>query len=315
MVGTNHFQALLFAVLLAASQLAAAQGHQGLVVFGTSLSDPGNAYVVLGEANTPPDWSGEQLFLVPDRPYARGGRHFSNGPTWIEQLARPLGLAASAKGAFEPGGGANFAFGGARAREGSSSLSPSLSTQVGAFLQATGGQAPAQMLYVIEMGGNDMRDALAAFPSGHNAILGDALTAIVANIQQLYAAGARQFLVWNMPNIGLTPAINPNAGAAFVADLLAQGYNGQLAAVLTALRAQPEFSELNLVVLDVYGKLKAITDSAQTFGLDNANEACISLSAPFSCAQPNDYLFWDGIHPTAAGHAILAHEAARVLAP
>ena len=29
---------------------------------------------------------------------------------------------------------------------------------------------------------------------------------------------------------------------------------------------------------------------------------------------PPDYLFWDGIHPTHAAHALVAHEAARVLA-
>jgi phospholipase/lecithinase/hemolysin len=35
---------------------------------------------------------------------------------------------------------------------------------------------------------------------------------------------------------------------------------------------------------------------------------------PFSCQAADDYLFWDGIHPTSAAHALVAHEAARVLA-
>ena len=54
-----------------------------IVVFGASLSDPGNAFVLLGTNNTPPDWSMD-MFLIPDRPYAKGGHHFSNGATWIE---------------------------------------------------------------------------------------------------------------------------------------------------------------------------------------------------------------------------------------
>ena len=70
----------------------------GIVVFGDSLSDPGNAFALTGENLTPPSYgmSGvELLTLIPDAPYAKGGNHFSNGPTWIEDLGRALGLAAS----------------------------------------------------------------------------------------------------------------------------------------------------------------------------------------------------------------------------
>lgn len=289
---------------------SAAQGPVGgLVVFGTSLSDPGNAYAALGAATTPPDWSVDP-FLVPDRPYARGGHHFSNGATWIEQFAGPNGLAASAKGAFTRGGGTNFAFGGARARN--FGTSPSLAVQVGLFLQATGGTAPSAPLYVIEMGGNDMRDAVLALAVGQPAealqILEEALQAIVGSIQTLHAAGARKFLLWNMPNIGATPALSPTPLAGF-ADSFAQQFNIDLATALsTAL------SGIDIAVLDVYGKIGAVVAQPGDFGLTNATQACISVEAPFSCAQPNDHLFWDGIHPSAAGHAIIAHEAGAALA-
>src|SRR5688572_23083074 len=90
----------LLGLALAAPGLAAAQSSfSRIVVFGTSLSDPGNAFALAGGTNTPPDYSVDP-FLVPDRPYSRGGHHFSNGATWIEQLGGALGLANSAHPAF-----------------------------------------------------------------------------------------------------------------------------------------------------------------------------------------------------------------------
>jgi phospholipase/lecithinase/hemolysin len=82
--------------LLAVPALAAAQSSfSGIVVFGTSLSDPGNAVALNGEAGTPHDFLVDPL-LIPSAPYAKGGHHFSNGATWIEQYARTVGLAGGA---------------------------------------------------------------------------------------------------------------------------------------------------------------------------------------------------------------------------
>src|SRR5881296_3085650 len=101
---------LVLAVLFAAPGWVAAQSRfSGIVVFGTSLSDAGNAFALLGDANTPPDFMLNPL-LIPSAPYARGGHHFSNGATWVEQLAKALGLKRSAGPALRvPGVFSNYA--------------------------------------------------------------------------------------------------------------------------------------------------------------------------------------------------------------
>jgi phospholipase/lecithinase/hemolysin len=310
--------ASLLAIACAAPQFAWAQGSfKRIVVFGTSLSDPGNAFALAGGTNTPPDYDNDPL-LIPSTPYARGGHHFSNGATWIEQLARSMGLAGSVRPAFRGSGAAtNYAVGGARAREFGDS--PTLSAQVAAFLGDSGGVASANALYVVEMGGNDLRDALGAFffdPTGATSggIIADALTAIGGNIAALYAAGARKFLVWNAPNIGLTPAIvSLGPAAAGLANTLTLAFNAKLEAeVLGPLSALPG---IEIVRLDVYTKLNDIVASPAAFGLTTVNQACITpASAPFACANFDEYLFWDGIHPTKAAHAIIAQTAAAALA-
>jgi outer membrane lipase/esterase len=60
--------------------------------------------------------------------------------------------------------------------------------------------------------------------------------------------------------------------------------------------------------------LNAIVAVPSAFGLTNATSACVTPNmAPFTCHHADGFLFWDGIHPTKAGHAILARETALVL--
>jgi outer membrane lipase/esterase len=101
----------------------------------------------------------------------------------------------------------NYAVGGARAHE--DGINATLSAEVIAFLKDFDGSAPSDALYVIEFGGNDIRDALAALPdlARAGAIITEALTKIGDNIGALYGAGARNFLIWSAPNLRLTPAI------------------------------------------------------------------------------------------------------------
>ncbi|HKE39571.1 MAG TPA: SGNH/GDSL hydrolase family protein [Casimicrobiaceae bacterium] len=288
-----------------------------LVVFGDSLSDSGNAFALQKENNTPPNYSVNPL-LIPDDAYARGGHQFSNGPTWAEQFGKSLGLCQDVSPAFRDANprATNYAVGGARARN-DVSMNINLPIQVQVFLQDFGGSAPPDALYVIEIGGNDLRDALAAF--GPNQDLPAALAVIAAgvssvgnNISNLYQRGARNFLVWNGPDIGLTPAVRAlGPGAVFVAGVLTQGYNGALATLLTGLGALPG---IQIVEFDLYKTLNDIVADPSVSGLSDVTDACISPSnPPFVCKNPDSYLFWDGIHPTTVAHGILAQAVAKTL--
>jgi phospholipase/lecithinase/hemolysin len=312
---TRLIPVVCLGLVLAAPGFAGAQSRfSGIVVFGTSLSDPGNAFVLLGDAATPPDFTLNEFF-IPSAPYAIGGHHFSNGATWIEQFAKSVGLGQSVRPALAtPGLGAtNYAVGAARAYN--DGMNFNLTLQVDTFLQRSGGVAPADALYVIEMGGNDIRDSFQVYAGGGNGgpILQAALGSIGGNIQRLYAAGAREFLVWAAPNIALTPAIRslgPGAGA--LVTLLTQTFNGGLDQLLGQLALV--LPGISFARLDAYQITTAIVADPAAFGLTNATTACVTPNdPPFTCKPADAFLFWDGIHPTRAGHAILAQETANVL--
>jgi phospholipase/lecithinase/hemolysin len=294
-----------------ASAALAAPPHR-FVVFGDSLSDPGNAFLLLRDVEIPPFAS-----LIPSAPYARGAFHFSNGPTWVEQLSVIDHAVPSAGPALLiPPLFSNYAVGGARAR--TVGLFD-LSAQVGLFVDDFHGRAPANALYVVFVGGNDLRDALQALaqdPTGATSvgILGGALSAIRSNILTLQAAGARRFLVPNGPDISLTPAVRllaPQVQGA--ARALAAQFNAGLEATLRGLEEAP--IEIEIVRVDVFRLLNEVVAKPAVFGLTDVQDACIRLNtiAGAFCPNPRNFLFWDGIHPTVAGHHLLAERANEAL--
>jgi len=301
----------LLALLASQASPAAAGAPQRFVVFGDSLSDPGNAFVLVRDVEVPPFDN-----LIPDAPYARGALHFSDGATWVEQLSiLDHALPSTGPALLNPAMFSNYAVGGARARHAGFF---DFSTQVGLFVNDFSGQTPTEALYVVFVGGNDVRDALAALARDPTfatslGILNAALTAIRDNLLTLRAAGASSFFVVNAPDVGLAPAVRLLGPAAQgAATFLAAQFNAGLEAILNGLESG---SGLNIVRFDVFRVLNEIVAAPGAFGLTNVTQPCIAVDTkaqPF-CANPGTFLFWDGIHPTVAGHRILAERARAAL--
>lgn len=290
-------------VLLLVSVPVQAGNFSRMVIFGDSLSDPGNAFALTGHLSNRP------YSLIPDAAYAIGGLHFSNGSTWAEHMGTRLGLADSVGPAFRSPAFSNYAVGAARARP---TGDMSLSTQVGIFLARHGNAAPADALYVVFVGGNDVRDAIEPFVNPDyvgppaDVILADAVQSIGGNIQLLLDAGARHVLVVNAPNLGVVPAVTAQGPLAqFLAQMLSNDFNTGLAAALAALQADPR---LELLQFDLFTFLNFAVSNPGVLGVTNATAPCITpnVIAGAICNNARDYLFWDGIHPTAIGHQLIA---------
>jgi phospholipase/lecithinase/hemolysin len=305
---------LLAVVIAAPMETAAKTTFSRIVVFGDSLSDPGNDFALINTQNTPPYDNIDLPTVIPHAPYAKGGHHYSNGATWVEQFAKLRGLAQYVTPAWQSAGtkAANYAVGGGRAYDDPTNVN--LTDQVNEFLADVGDQAPSDALYVLEFGGNDIRDILAG-GDPENIILA-AANSIAGNITILYNHGARKFLVWNVPDLSLTPAIialdSVQPGTQGIVLYLVDSYNAVLVPFLAGLSG---LQGIEIELFDAAAAVRALVDDPGAYGLEVVDAACVTPKVPpFNCKEPDEYLFWDGIHPTKAVHGILAQEVAKLLA-
>ena len=288
-------------VVIAASALwfglppVAAHAYSALYVFGDSLSDVGNIYAAT---------SG----LEPAAPYANG--QFSNGPVWAQDLSHSLGI-----GTLSPSllGGTDYAFGGATTGYAGTATAgstiPTVTQQVAGFVAAVHSAAPSSALYAIWIGSNDVFNILSGGAVGAVAVA-DALGAAQAEataIQTLATAGAKDFLVPLVADLGETPTLRLLGSAASAAGTaLSQAYDAALVADLAALAATPG---IDLSYLDTFSLLDSAIADPSVYGLTNVTAPC--YVGPYTgggtvCATPDQYLFWDQLHPTVTGQAIIA---------
>ncbi|HEY9599761.1 MAG TPA: SGNH/GDSL hydrolase family protein [Cyanophyceae cyanobacterium] len=289
-----------------------------LYVFGDSLSDTGNAFIATGGLVNPTQAT------PPSPPYFPG--HFSNGPIWVDDLGSKLGLTPTVYASLIPGGpiptqGINFAVGGATTGEfnafvPSPPFPPSgLQAQIKTFtsLKAAGLPADSNALYTVLAGGND-------FISG--SMPSESVNNVSKAVTDLYNAGARNILVGNLFDLGKTPRalgfdpLNPVVpGTAQLGTLFTNGYNNGLAQTLGSL--SQSLPGINLISLDINSVINNAIEQSKNSGspFTNVTQACLFDPSCISSnpVEQNQYLWWDGIHPTAGGHRLIADAAIQAL--
>jgi phospholipase/lecithinase/hemolysin len=225
---------LLPLVLLTSSTAIAfnlGQVHN-LVVFGDSLSDNGNSYAAIG---------------LPKPPYYHG--RWTNGLNWVDYFTKFTGLPPAT--AYLENGGTNFAVAG--------STSPLLGAQVTVFLATVGGRADPADLYVIWIGSNDFLGGVQ--PSA-------TIAAITTEIGVLSVAGAKNFLVINVPDISLTPNIIAMGGAKVqAAKQFVATVNSQLQSDIPFLAA---VLGANIDLIDVNPLFTELVNDPAAFGFTNS---------------------------------------------
>lgn len=280
--------AALAALTLAAASVAgaaSAQTYDRLVVFGDSLSDNGNLYLATG-GSTPPS-----------PPYGAG--RFSNGPVFTERLGFD---AANFMGPVT--GSINYAFGGARTD--SQASPPGMRAQLGQYLQR-GGTFGSNDLVSVLGGANNIFQGLPVAGASANP------TAAIAPVAQSAAAdinfivngiaqaGAGTVLVTNLPKLSITPQFR-GTPAAPLADYAVTTFNGALLTGLTATAAAQQGT--NIILMDLFKVGDVVAANPSAFGVSNVTQACFDGAS--LCSNPDDYFYFDGVHPTAKGHAVIA---------
>ncbi len=271
-----------------------------LVVFGDSLSDTGNVF------------NASEGLIPPSPPYAEG--RFSNGDLLVDAVAESLELPESESFLL---GGTNYAFGGAQTGEGTSEFGlvgdltetfdiPSLGQQIDLYLSA---QTPTETdLFYIYGGGNDFIDPLLRgepLPSAET-IVGN----ITSHISELAEAGAQTFVVPNLPLLGSIPQFSQLPEAAAILNDATEEFNQLLDTELDAIASE---LDVTIVEPDVNSIATEIQNNPADFGLTNTTDAVLDLTNLSLTGNPEEFFFWDNIHPTATATEFIAQEVIDVL--
>lgn len=306
---TSTDQRTLFAVLTLAAggsfSMLQAGSIDGIYAFGDSLSDVGNIYTATGGT-------------TPGAPHVGG--QFTNGNVWVQDLASSLGLSPLKPSLL---GGSNYAYGTAEtgaAPFNTAAVNTDLLGPTGqlAQFQAEHAAADPNSLYAIWIGSNDLNDILTnASPAQFTPDAAIVIENIDTAVNTLAGMGAKNCLILTVPDLGETPAaiaLGPVASAGASA-LSAEFDTGLVQSLFTVATAD----SINLSLLDTYALLDSIVASPGSYGLANVTQPCLTGEVNYSggtaCSAPNQYLFWDQLHPAAAGHQIVANEAFAILTP
>src|SRR6266481_3103825 len=298
----------LLALCLALFLLRASYGQQRLVVFGDSLSDIGNSFALTHESVPPgpPAFAYGETFDPTGPPGPFLGR-FTDGQNWVDYfpgIAHQFGVHISPVTAYQQNpdndSATDFAVGGSTSAD-LNVINPALGgllsqiSNYGTYIKSHGNAADD--LCVIWIGPNDLFAGIKPAETVAN---------IKGAIENLYLAGARNFVVVTIVDFALTPRVKALRGATvFAATQFVVTANVFLAVELPRLASARQIS---IDLVDINAIFIPLVLSPGRFGFTNSNGEAYNPTPPLSSSNPvpdpNDYVFWDDFHPTTNVHKL-----------
>ncbi len=290
----HHTLLSLTCIVLGLSQGFAAD-YGNFYIFGDSLSDAGNT--------------------VNNDALDDDGR-FSNGRVWNEYLADMLGMSVPTKSSLHStgdtaaAGHTNFSYGGAVTGDQLPSfMFPNVTRQIN---DPTIGFAR----YGTDFASNDL---VAIWAGANNFILNDSLTdqelckqaatqaasQMSGHVNSLIDMGAKNILVFNLPDIGTAPKYVTAPEGKDNATLFTNTFNAQYSADLTKIQvASPQ---VTITSIDVFSMFNDILADPASYNLTVTQTSLLADYASDTTIDQGQYLFHDDVHPTTATHQLLAN--------
>lgn len=230
-------------------------------------------------------------------------------------------------------------------------IPPSLGLTVQAYLMETR-KVDQDAVYFIFSGSNDYLNAL-VFNDTYNPVImnkyiDNVLDSIVSSVTKLRQAGAKRFVILGIPHIGDSPIFIHTSDREILNNAV-DIHNHRLEALVKLWTDSYPESQFNYVNIQTFFN-RALNDP-QTYGFTDVSSACIDVKVPLLgfanlmgspfpnnfvlnyaqavhrkstffamnqasfhvCETPDNYLFWDGVHPSTKAHHLLAFEICEIM--
>jgi phospholipase/lecithinase/hemolysin len=255
-----------------------------VIVFGESTSDAGNQFELSGH------------LFPPSPPYFDG--RWSNGPAWIDLVSERLGLGYTAPSAR---GGTNYAVGGTRSGMGETTTNcsnlgltmcfdfsgPNYGTQIEMFL-AEHPVIQSDDLFAIWGAHNDMFTGVDAQLVADN---------LAGHVMMLLDHGATDIVFLNLfSGIGQSDRVNR-----------------LLRPKMQTLKEQ--YPAATVVEVDIPAMTNESFAHAAEWGITVLNGQALNTRTLEAVENPDAYLLWDSVHPTAAFNRFVADYVLRAMDP